>query len=286
MFFELGVVNFYPTWHFSPGQEYEVYWKGEPIHSFRIDPLDKPATELLRIYPSADTLPSNTLKMYFEFSAPMGYGDSYQYVLLIDHNGDTLDNVFLQLRPELWNEDRTILTLWFDPGRIKRDLGPNQELGAPLVKGVSYTVLVDDRWNDANGTSLSSGMSKTFFVTKDDRALPSIELWEVSNPASNTKDTLSILFNESMDAQLAMEVIVVYYEEQQVEGVTFLEDYEYVWHFWPSDNWRKGEHTIIIEGRFEDLAGNNLNRLFDRDLMDESDMASEQPYFEVSLVVH
>ena len=39
---------------------------------------------------------------------------------------------FLDLQPELWNAEGTVLTLWLDPGRIKRDLIPNKELGIPL----------------------------------------------------------------------------------------------------------------------------------------------------------
>ena len=37
-----------------------------------------------------------------------------------------MKSIFLELENELWNPEHTQLTLWLDPGRIKRDLIPNQ----------------------------------------------------------------------------------------------------------------------------------------------------------------
>ncbi len=36
--------------------------------------------------------------------------------------------------------------------------------------------------------------------------------------------------------------------------------------FYASESWKAGEYNLRIEGRLEDLAGNNLNRPFDKDL--------------------
>jgi hypothetical protein len=36
--------------------------------------------------------------------------------------------------------------------------------------------------------------------------------------------------------------------------------------FTPVANWRPGRYILEIESRLEDLAGNNMNRLFDEDL--------------------
>ncbi len=36
--------------------------------------------------------------------------------------------------------------------------------------------------------------------------------------------------------------------------------------FIPDELWKPAEYSINIEARLEDLAGNNLNRLFDKDL--------------------
>ena len=78
---------------------------------------------------------------------------------------------------------------------------------------------------------------------------------------------------------------MIYYGEERIEGVTFLKKGESQWHFQPFSDWVPGKYTIVVESRFEDLAGNNLNRLFDRDLRDENDLASERSYYEVSFVI-
>ena len=78
-------------------------------------------------------MPENLLKIYLRFSHPMREGQSDKYISLIKNGKDTLPDVFLNLQPELWNEDRTVLTVWLDPGRIKRDLQPNLKLGNPLA---------------------------------------------------------------------------------------------------------------------------------------------------------
>ena len=36
--------------------------------------------------------------------------------------------------------------------------------------------------------------------------------------------------------------------------------------FYPAEPWNTGNYMIEVEGRLEDLAGNNLNRLFEKDL--------------------
>lgn len=41
---------------------------------------------------------------------------------------------------------------------------------------------------------------------------------------------------------------------------------ERAWRFTPLTEWKKGRYILRVEPRVEDLAGNNLERLFDRDL--------------------
>ena len=83
----------------------------------------------MAIYPTQDTVPENLLKIYLQFSKPMREGQALRHIELLKNNRDTLPGVFLDLQPELWNVDRTTLTVWLDPGRIKRDLQPNGPIG-------------------------------------------------------------------------------------------------------------------------------------------------------------
>jgi len=45
---------------------------------------------------------------------------------------------------------------------------------------------------------------------------------------------------------------------------------ERIWQFTPNEPWTKGRYVLQIETRLEDLAGNNINRPFDRDLKSQN----------------
>src|SRR4051794_22725144 len=81
-----------------------------------------PHATITRVSPSGDVLPENLLKFYIEFSAPMGRGESYEHIHLLDDRGKPLDLPFLELGEELWDPTGTRFTLFFDPGRIKKGL--------------------------------------------------------------------------------------------------------------------------------------------------------------------
>ena len=156
-----GVILFTPLLHLSPGKEYEVLYNGKMIGQVQVPLPDKGnAPELIAIYPSADTLPENLLKFYVQFSSPMRESEALRHIHLINEKGDTLSDVFLDLQPELWNSEGTTLTLWLDPGRIKRELIPNQRLGNPLKKSNHYQLVVDSTWKDQQGLSLKQGYTK------------------------------------------------------------------------------------------------------------------------------
>ena len=125
---------FEPLIPFTRGLHYEIVINGYLISDIEI-PKSTNHPTLLGIYPTQDTLPENLLKFYFVFAQPMVEGNSLEYIKLLSLEEDTLLHTFLNLQPELWNAERTVLTLWLDPGRIKRDLQPNKRLGNPLTKG-------------------------------------------------------------------------------------------------------------------------------------------------------
>ena len=87
------------------------------------------ATRIEQVYPSTDTLPANTLKLYIYFSAPMRRGEAWQHIRLLDEHGAPVELPFLEIDQELWDPTNTRLTVLFDPGRIKRGLVPLQRIG-------------------------------------------------------------------------------------------------------------------------------------------------------------
>ncbi len=202
--------------------------------------------------------------MYFEFSQPMVEGSSLQHLTLIRNDRDTMRGTFLDLQPELWNSDGTVLTLWLDPGRIKRDLIPNKELGSPLKQGERYTLHVNKSWQSKNGVQLAKKYSKTFVTINRDEESPDPLTWKVSAPSSNNKQPFEIRFPQPLDYFLLKECITILNSNGDiVSGEMVIDDEERILRFVPDEPWTKGTFALRIESRLEDLAGNNLNRPFE-----------------------
>lgn len=273
-------VVFKPIVPFTPGLNYDVRIKDKSIATIKI-PVDSSKTlpSLHAIYPSQDTLPLNLLKIYLEFNQPMREGQSIKYVTLLKNGRDTVSSVFLDLQPELWNRERTLLTLWLDPGRIKRDLQPNQRMGEPLNPNTSYRITISKTWNDIFGNTLQRDYHKDFFVRDRDSIPPDQSKWTIKTPDAGTQDPVYIHFHEPIDFVLVYEAIRITDKDGNiVSGKAQLLKEEMVLSFIPDANWALGEYFVESESRLEDLAGNNLNRPFDRDLQQQSKVPQHDIY--------
>ena len=259
-------VIFKPIIAFTRGLKYKMFVRGQMIHEITI-PIDNSivAPEIAAVYPALDTLPQNLLKFYISFSKPMQQGDVLQHIHLIKDGRDTMSSVFLDL--ELWNNERTMLTLWLDPGRIKRDLQPNKLLGTPLDKGSNYQLSIKNDWQDAEGILLKQNFTKNFFTGPRDSVSPDEDLWTIELPKPGNKEQLRINFNEPLDHELAESTIVIAdANDIEVKGKMRVNEEGTILYFLPEIEWKPGIYKLKIESRLEDLAGNNLDRLFDNDL--------------------
>ena len=259
---------FRPLVPLTAGLTYDVFYQEQKLGDLTVlSPSREGSPVTLVIYPSADTLPANLLKFYFSFSGAMREGEALEHIHLLNNAGDTLSETFLDLQPELWNKERTQLTLWLDPGRIKRDLIPNQKLGNPLEINNRYRLVIDGSWKDATGFAMGENIEKNFFVTRRDDKLPRPSNWRVINPASGTGQPLTILFDEPMDYFLIKESIEIVNSKNEILLCTpRVSDDETIVKLTPPEKWKKGEYRIRVDVKLEDLAGNNLQRLFDRDI--------------------
>ncbi|NND31488.1 MAG: hypothetical protein HKN76_02775 [Saprospiraceae bacterium] len=276
--FTMEDVRFTPVLPFTPNLSYDVWLDGEKIESFIPAGAKGEKTSVLRIFPTTDTVPANLLKIYISFSSVMGEHFSEDFISVTNQFGDFLDNIFLPLKPELWNEHHDMLTLWLDPGRIKRELGPNKHWGNPLEEGSSYTIHLSSSWKDKNGRSLDQRYVKTIIAKKSDRVRPDISRWKILAPESSTKQTLEIEFDGPMDYILAKECLFVKRDGKEVPGITELDSSQMTWYFSAEESWAKGIYEIEVESRLEDLAGNNLNRLFDEEIKPGKQLPAEETY--------
>ena len=147
------------------------------LPAMRLEPL----VEVTAVYPDGPELPANLLKIYLHFSGPMRRGEAYRRARLLDGSDARVEGAFLEIDPELWNPERTRLTLLIDPGRIKRGLVPHEELGPVLHPDRDYTLTVDSDWRDDRGAPLRAGFRHSFRTGAADATSPAPERWRESN---------------------------------------------------------------------------------------------------------
>ena len=277
-------IFFDPLVPFTRGLHYKIVADTTIVGQIEVPLSNSEAPQLLSFYPTSDTVPENLLKVYLRFSQPMEEGHSLSHITVL-HNKDTLKGTFLDLQPELWNNEGTILTLWLDPGRIKRDLIPNKELGAPLKSGENYILVIDGNWRSKAGKPTREGIEKRLVVISRDERSPVSDQWQLTLPSAATTEPLVIDFNESLDFSLANEsIFVVDNNSNPIKGIIELSNEETQWKFSPEKGWIKGNYFIKIESRLEDMAGNNLNRVFDRDITKRTQNV-EKEFFEKPFVI-
>lgn len=268
---EGGELVFRPQFPLQPGVTYRAQFRlgaERASASFFIPkPVLEVSTEVDAIFPSTNVLPANQLKLYIHFSAPMSRGSASQRIQLFDESGIQVQLPFLRLAEELWDGDFRRLTVLFDPGRIKRGLASQEELGLALHEGRSYTLVIDERWPDARGVPLKRRFSKQFSVGPDDRTALDPKDWRVAPPLAGTSAALTVEFPEALDHALATRVLAVKDAQGKlVEGTIAVDREERRWSFTPNAAWRDGAYEISVPGILEDLAGNKVYTPFDVDV--------------------
>ncbi len=265
-------LSFTPAFGFVPGQHYVVRRRrnNQPdlFTEFRI-PWDQPAVPALvtNVYPSGDVLPENTLRLYVHFSIPMAPHRAFDYVTLRDESGVADRAAFMRFKQELWNADRTRLTVLIDPGRIKRNVATNLALGPALREGERYALTIDEGWSSADGSSMLPSFSKSFVVTRALRERPSVEQWSWQHPRPGTREPLHIDLGRPFDRhRLERAVSVVARDGTTIDGTSRVSENETSWSLTPTKPWTTGDVRITVDDTLEDVAGNNFRELLDRDL--------------------
>lgn len=277
------IIRFTPAVPLARGQAYDLFSRDDKIYSFII-PVDTTAISpvVAASFPSCDTVPENLLKMYLVFNQPMMEGRAYEHIHLFDlQTGDTIKAAFLDLQPELWSEDQRTLTLWLDPGRIKQDLIPNKELGAVLDKNKRYRLVVSPGWKSKSGLPLSVDYSRELITAGRDSGKPDVTTWNVTAGEDVVVDV-----HESLDWSLLNSVISVWGGDTRIEGTTNVQPCEKGFRFTPKEPLPPGTYRITIESRLEDLAGNNLTRLFETDVSDKTVASDSKPEHTIAFRVN
>jgi hypothetical protein len=246
-----------------------------------------PSTIVEQVYPSAAVLPENLLKFYLHFSAPMSRGDVYRYIHLYRADGTAVDLPFLELGEELWDPAMKRLTLLLDPGRIKRGVRPREDAGAILVPGERYRLVIDAAWQDATGQPLAHSFEKAFTAAPANREPVAPARWTIIAPKAGTREPLRVRFDTPMDHALAKRLITVRDESgKTIAGEVRLAEEERSWSLTPAGIWPAGNLAIVVPATIEDLAGNNIGKPFDLDLIDPAQSTETPPVIAVAFHTH
>jgi hypothetical protein len=215
----------------------------------------------IRISPEANVLPANTLRFYILFPRPGEAHFDRDQLLLLNENEQVVRDPFLVLSQELWSPDGRRLTVFMEPGRIKRGLGSDPTHDPALVVGRTYTLAV---------TALGQTARHIFRVSEPILEAVDEAHWRLVAPTVGSLDPAVVHFDRVMDAALCESEIRVMAPSGEAfrtrvsltaDGTTAL--------LTPSHPWNVGEHRLVLSERLEDVCGNRLGEALDHDLSKE-----------------
>ena len=260
---------FHPRFPMAPGVRYRAIFEAIEAHFDGAPNPTNPLTRVDRIYPSTDVLPSNALRLYLYFSAPMSRGEAWTHIHLIDADrNQPVEIPFLELEQELWDQNNQRLTVLFDPGRIKRGLVPTTTIGPAIVEGKNYRLVIDRDWHDARGVPLVEGFEKAFRGGPSRRLPAAPKTWRITAPPSGVTQPLVISFPTPMDYVLLQRMIGIFNDRGEIPGQITIGENETQWRFTPNKPWQSGDYRVTADNTLEDISGNHLDRPFDVDVFE------------------
>jgi len=266
---------FVPRFAFLDGTSYTVTVDGTSAAVLvRPRPGRLATTRVTGIRPTADEVPVNLLRCYVWFSGPMSQGFAAEQVRLARDDGSPIAGALLPTEHELWDASRHRLTVLLDPARIKRGLPGHQEAGYPLVPGQPFRLIVGSGFPDAQGLPLRAPAQRRYHVGGEERRHVDPGRWVLTAPSAGTSEPLRVTFDRPLDHGLLARCLQVSGPDgRPVDGTPSIGRGEQSWQLAPSRAWAPGSHQLVVDPVLEDLAGNSVSRVFDRDL----DRPEDQP---------
>ena len=270
-------LRFTPLYPFDPGRPYHVRFEraGSPPLTATVSlPAQHttPSTVVARVFPSGDVVPENLLRMYVEFSGPMGRPSGIPYMKLLDENGKEIPAAFLPVDYEFWSPDHRRFTAFLDPGRVKGGILPNQQMGRALKPGHPVTLAISREWRDEHGLPLREDYRRVLRVGPADTRPIDPATWRIQPPAAaGQRDSLVVSFQEPLDRGLLMRALGVARDGTPVDGDIEVGAGETRWSFTPREPWKAAVYALIALDILEDVAGNQIGRAFEVDNFDTVD---------------
>lgn len=286
-----SAVVFAPQYSFDAGRLYDVSVHARSVSGTRADSVvqftvalpsgnQTAKTSVVRILPSSTVLPENLLRLYIEFSGPMSRTGGLEFMKLLDDKGREVKAAFLPLDADFWDHTHTRYTAFLDPGRVKRGILPNEQMGRALIAGRKYSIVIDSAWRDEHGLPLVASYKREFTVTPPEERRVDYTQWKFNAPKAGSRDTLVVTFERPLDHGLLKRALGVQaITGAQILGIAEIARDETEWRFVPDKAWQSGDHNLVIFAMLEDAAGNRVDGAFEVDMLKEVDKAGKQEQY-------
>ena len=127
--------------------------------------------------------------------------------------------------------------------------------------------MVEAGFRDAAGRPLRGTAERRYAVGPDERRRVDPGAWAVSAPPAGGREPLAVTFDRPLDHGLLGRCLhVTGPDGQPVAGLPEPGPEERSWRLTPRQPWAAGPHQLVVDPVLEDLAGNSVSRVFDRDL--------------------
>jgi hypothetical protein len=259
-----GKLVFAPKYPLRPGTKYRIVGLDTGLNVQTPKPLAKP-TVVKQIYPTATEIPDNILRFYIEFNQPMPRGDAYKYIEVFTDKGKKVEWPFLQQDDEPWNADQTRLTLFIDPGRVKKGVKPRIDLGPVFTQGTKYTLVISGKWPTLDGGTLGADVRKPLTAAEPfSEALDTTD-WKLA-PPKDENAAVSLAFDRTLDHILILrDISIVDAVGREVAGTAETVNHDRGWNFRPKAAWRSGRYNVRVATTLEDVCGNRIGVPFEID---------------------
>ena len=275
-------VRFTPAFPFQPGRRYDVRvdlgrFRPDRPHTLAATvsltggATPAPEARVVGVSPAVETVPENLLRFYVWFSAPMSREGGLPHVTLTDERTGVVANAFLPVDGGFWNHDFTRYTLFFDPGRVKAGILPNERMGRPLIAGHRYKLSIATTWRDAQGAPLVDPFEHRFTAGKAVTALLSLDTWQITTPPAGSREPLELRAPTALDHAVALRAIgITSADGESVDGDISLDVTDTRWQLVPREPWRVGSYSVVALETLEDPAGNRIGRAFEQPIDDRA----------------
>ncbi|GAA0835594.1 hypothetical protein GCM10009112_27600 [Marinomonas arenicola] len=269
---------FTPYFEFVRGQSYVVETKEitseqglqAHLYEFKLTAAVPKTAKVTQIQPSSSRIPENTLRFYLYFTQAMKPNVAFNYIKLVNAAGEEDNAAFMKFKQELWSADRKRLTLLMDPGRIKRGVETNLELGPALESGKKYKIVVKAGWPTASGNQTLLGFSHSYQISNALRTLPDVKKWTITAPKRGSLQPLRIQLDRLFDYQLLHSKIALYTPDgDKISGQIDLDEEHQTWQFTPERQWHTKQVMLSVDAKLEDVAGNNFKDVMDHPVGDK-----------------